>query len=111
MESNMTDKALDPAAFSKVEFPGVYLVEIEVRGYITVEVTAESKEAAREQAGEIVDGWEDDGYPDIDQVWHTSVWETYQKPGLYRILRDGKPFQVSRLTPGDLPREPNERGF
>ena len=107
----MTDKAPRPADFSKVEFPGVYLVEIEVRGYITVEVTAESKEAAREQAGEIVDGWEDDGYPELDQVWDTSVRKTYQKPGRYRISRDGKPFQVTFLTPGDLPREPDERGF
>lgn len=107
----MTKKAPKPADFSSVEFPGVYLVEVTVSGSVTVEITAGTADEAREKASDIVDDWERVGYPELDQVWDTGLGKISQKPTRYRILRDGKPYQVTLLTPGDEPREPDERGF
>ena len=107
----MTDKALDPAAFSKVEFPGVYLAEIKVIGYVQVEVSADDIRAAQAKADDIADTSEETDDVSLDIVMEAKTCNLRQKPSRYRILRDGKPFQVSHLTPGDLPREPDKWGF
>lgn len=106
----MTDKP-DPAAFSKVEFPGEYEVQVEVFGIISKRIKAESQDDAARQAGEWAEKIEESGEAELDEVYGASVDLVTPRRALYRVTQDGMACQVSYLSPGDQPREPDERGF
>lgn len=107
----MTDQTPDPAAFSKVDFPGVYNVEIQVTGTIYIEIEADSPEEAKTKAHEAAEQFETDDEAELDEITDARAVGVMRKPSLYRVLHNGHKMQVSRLSAGDEPREPDERGF
>jgi hypothetical protein len=102
----------DPAKLSFNENPDKYRATIKVVGYVTVDIKAESLAAANKlaaaKAGEMEDS-QDIDY--LDEVEEVEVSYIYKRPDMYRVLRDGLPIQTSQLRVGDLPRDPDERGF
>lgn len=104
----MTDQP-NPDDFSRATFPGVFRVEVEVCGTYTVEVKADSLEAAKEQVLDEIDS--DDYLPEIEEVYSAEIERAWPEPDRFRVMRDGRKYQVTRLEPGDVPREPDERGF
>lgn len=107
----MTDKP-NPADFSVDERPREYDVVISIKGTMRTKIMAESLDEAKAMAEQFADDIAEDREPaDIDDVDDVSVYFGRKIPPMFRVLRDGKPYKVSRLEPGDLPREPDERGF
>ncbi|MCA1490129.1 hypothetical protein I6F11_04245 [Ensifer sp. NBAIM29] len=104
----MTD-APNKADFLVDERPGEYQATFDVRGRITVTIKAGSLEEARAKADAMS---EDDEFglelDDADDV--TVNWVGRPLP-MYLVTRDGRKMKVSRLQPGDVPRQPDERGF
>jgi hypothetical protein len=103
--------APDPSNFSCDERENDYTAIINVRGTIRISIKANCKEAAQRQAEEEVDKMEKEGYVEIDDIDELEVYRTYKDDPMYRVTRDGKSMQVSRLQAGDEPRAPDERGF
>ena len=107
----MTDTP-NPADFSTDEKPTEYNVTISVTGYVWVTINAENLEQAKDAAEKMADKIaEDAGGIDLDEVedaWVNCVWKP---PAMYRVTRDDQKMKVNILSPGDLPREPDERGF
>jgi len=103
----------DESLFSINERDGEYYAEFEVRGRITVRIKAESLDAAKTQADSEEDKlWDESGDEVIlDEVEDVRCAHVAKERRLFRVIRDGKPSQVSWLQDGDLPREPDERGF
>lgn len=107
----MTDQP-NPADFSVNSRPGEYEIRIRVEGEIRRTIKAGSLEEAEAQAEKIADDIaEDREAAELDDVEDVEVASCSRARPMFRVMRDGKPFQVSRLNPGDLPREPDERGF
>ena len=107
----MTDKP-NPADFSVNDKPREYEVRIRVTGEIRRTIKADSLEDAEVQAERIADDIaEDREAAELDEVEDVDIASCSRARPLFRVLRDGKPFQVSHLSPGDLPRNPDERGF
>ena len=48
---------------------------------------------------------------DLDEVQEADVSYVTSEPTMYRVIRDGQAMQVSFLQEGDVPREPDHRGF
>ncbi|MDB5531561.1 MAG: hypothetical protein JWR51_4664 [Devosia sp.] len=101
--------APNPADFSVNERANEYEVRFSVRGEIRLTINAESPEDARSKAEAMT---EDEEFglelDDTDEVRVDHVWKT--RP-MFLVTREGKKMQVSRLDAGDLPREPDDRGF
>lgn len=107
----MTDHP-NPADFSVDERPREYDVEIRIEGTMRKKIMADSLEEARDKAELLADAIAEDAEPaDIDYVYDVSVEDCRKSPTMFRVLRDGRACKVSHLEPGDLPREPDERGF
>ena len=100
---------MDASQFIANEQPNKFDVRISVRGEINVEVEAASLEEAREKANAMA-GDEEFGH-EIDEVTDVRVDSVRKAPTMYLVTRSGRQMQVSRLLPGDLPRQPNENGF
>lgn len=100
---------LDKGLFSVNERPREYEVRFSVRGEIHATVTADSIEDARRKAEAMTE--DDDFGLDLDKAEEVSVGHIWKSKPMYRVMRDGRPMQTSHLEPGDLPREPDERGF
>lgn len=109
--TDTTVQAPNPADFSRDDKPGEYTAEIEVRGRISISIKAESKEDAQRQAEAELDRMEKEGYAEIDDIHDIDLVRMTKDRPMYRVTREGKPWQVSHLEPGDLPREPDQRGF
>ena len=103
----MTDKP-NPDDFSVNERKGEYSVTFSVSSEVRLEFQAENADDARRQAEAMTDEDLIDYIDELDDVEIESVWTL---PKMYRVTRDGRPIQVSYLKAGDLPREPDERGF
>lgn len=102
----------DPALFSVNERPREYEVDIEISGTMTLTVMADSEEDAQRQADEIADKIADDQHDiNLNEVDDLRVGDARKTRPMYRVTRDGAKMQVSRLEIGDLPRDPDERGF
>lgn len=99
----------DPADFSVKERPNEYEVSFRVSGTVTRTIIASSKQEAREKAEQMIDDEDFDG--DLDEAGEVEIDYISKHPDMYRVTRGGKNMQVSHLRPGDLPREPDERGF
>lgn len=107
----MTDKP-NPADFSVNDKPREYDVCIRVEGEIRRKVMADSKAEAEALAESLADDIaEDREVAELDEVDDIKVMSCRRATPLFRVTRDGRPYQVSRLSAGDLPREPDERGF
>lgn len=99
----------NPADFSVNERPNEYAVSVRVTGEITLTLTAESIEDARAQANAKLDD-EEFGL-ELDEVTDARISYVAKTKPMFRVLRDGKKTQTTWLRAGDLPREPDERGF
>lgn len=99
----------DPSLFSINERTGEYRIRFNVRGWIEMTINADSEDDARAKAEAMAED-EDFGL-ELDEAGDVDISYVCKEPTLYRVLRDGKYFQVSRLQPGDLPRAPREDGF
>lgn len=108
---NTIVQAPNPADFSRDDKLGEYTAEIAVRGKISISIKAESREDAQRKAAAEVDRIEKEGYVEIDDIQDIDLRHMSEDRPMYRVTREGKPMQVSHLEPGDLPREPDQRGF
>ena len=107
----MTDKP-NPADFSVDEKPGEYEITIRVEGEIKRAIKADSIEQAEAMAEDMADkiaNGDDDA--ELDDIEDVRVQGVRRAPPMFRVMRDGFAVLTSHLRPGDLPREPNERGF
>jgi hypothetical protein len=110
-EETMADKP-NPADFSVNERPREYDIHIYVEGYVVHKIMADSVDEARSEAARMVEAFEDgQEIPEIDDVSRVKLDRVEKTRPLFRVMRDGQKIQVSWLRPGDLPREPDERGF
>jgi hypothetical protein len=102
----------NPDNFSRAEYPGEFYAEIRVDGIMRVTIKAAAEDEALKQAEALADriaGGEEEFEP--DDVTDVDVWSVWARPPMFRVMRDGQKMQVSRLAPGDEPRDPDERGF
>jgi hypothetical protein len=107
----MTDQP-NPADFSVNDRPREYEVRIRIEGEIRRTIKADSLEEAEAQAEKIAeDIAEDRETAELDEVDDVEVADCRRAKPMFRVMRDSAKMQVSRLSPGDLPREPDERGF
>jgi len=107
----MTDQP-NPADFSVNDKPREYEVHIRIKGEMRRTIKADSLEEAKAQAEEIADDIaEDRETAEIDEVEDVEVASCHRARPMFRVMRDGKAYQVSHLEPGDLPRKPDDRGF
>lgn len=107
----MTDKP-NAADFSVNDRPREYDVRIRIEGEIRRVIMADSLEDAEAQAEAIADDIaEGREFEELDEVYDVEVILCRRATPLFRVMRDGRKSQVSQLRPGDLPREPDERGF
>ncbi len=101
----------NPADFSRNDKPGEYTATIEVRGMIDVSIKAESQEDAQRQAEAELERMEKEGYAEIDDIHDIDLLRITKDRPMYRVTREGASMQVSHLQAGDVPRDPDERGF
>ena len=102
----------NPADFSVNDKPCEYVVRIRIEGEVCRTIKADSLEEAEAQAERIADDIaEDRETAELDEVNDVAVDDCRRATPMFRVLRNGRKYQVSRLSPGDLPREPDERGF
>ena len=107
----MTDQP-NPADFSVNDKPREYDVRIRIAGEMRMTIQADSLEEAEAQAEKIADDIaEDRETAELDEVDNVEVASCRRAQPMFRVMRDGKAYQVSHLAPGDLPREPDDRGF
>ena len=100
---------IDKSSFSIVEKPTEYRARFKVEGEIRMTIEASSIDDARAKAAAMLSqGTFGEELDSVDNVAIDNVWKTAP---MYRVLRDGKAYQVSHLNDGDVPREPGERGF
>lgn len=102
----------NPADFSVNDKPREYEVRIRIEGEIRRTIKADSLEEAEAQAEKIADDIaEDRETAELDEVDDVNVEACRRVRPMFRVMRDGQALQVSHLKPGDLPREPDDRGF
>lgn len=107
----MTDinTAPDPADFSVNARESEFNVSVRFAGSLRLTVEASSASAVEAEVQRMIDSNEIEPMPeDLDQI---DVEYARPCPAMYRVERDGRPMQVSVLRQGDIPREPDERGF
>lgn len=102
----------NPADFSADDRRGEYEVRIYLEGYIKRTIKADSQEDAEAKAEALADDIaEDRETAELDEVDDIEVKSCRRPQPMFRVLRDGKAMQTTRLLAGDLPREPDARGF
>ncbi|MDW9823103.1 hypothetical protein GOC19_02980 [Sinorhizobium meliloti] len=97
------------ADFIADERPGEYEATFSVRGTIRVTIKAGSLEEARAKADAMT---EDEEFGlELDDADDVSLDRVGKTRPMFLVTRDGRSMQVSHLQSGDLPRQPDERGF
>lgn len=104
----MTDLP-NPDDFSKDDRPREFRVCFQVRGEIEMTIDADDEDDARRQAERFAE--DEDFACELDTADDVRVYSVRKSPPMYRVMRDGQKMSVSHLQPGDVPREPDERGF
>ncbi len=99
----------DAANFSVNEKEGEFNAMFTVTGTVRMTIHAADLAEAKRKAREMAEG--ENFEVDLDEADSVTVDHVYKTPRMYRVTRDGGKMQVSRLEPGDLPRQPDERGF
>ena len=108
----MSDTAApNPAEFSRNDREREYEARIDVRGTISLSLKADSQEDAQRQAEAEIERIEKEGFVELDGIDEIEIDHVRKERPMFRVTREGKKMQVSHLDPGDLPREPDERGF
>lgn len=107
----MTDQGTkpNPADFSVNEKEGEFNIMFTVTGTVRTTIQAADLAEARQKAREMADA--DDFDLDLDEADSVDVSHVYKSARMFRVTREGGKVQTSHLQPGDLPREPDERGF
>jgi hypothetical protein len=97
------------ADFIADERPGEYEATFEVRGTVRLTIKAASQDEAEAKAEAMT---EDEEFGlQLDEADEVAVnWVSRPLP-MYLVTRDGRKMKVSRLQLGDVPRQPDERGF
>ena len=102
----------DPTKFSVNDKPREYEATLHVKGTVTFYLKADSQEDADAQAAAIVRKIENGEEPaELDDGADVEAIECTRSRPLFRVMREGTAMQVSRLELGDMPREPDCRGF
>ena len=101
----------NPADFSRNEREREYEAHIEVRGTLSIPIMADSEADAMSQARIELAKIESDGFVEIDTIDSIEIDRVYKERPMFRVMREGKKMQVTHLDSGDVPREPDERGF
>jgi hypothetical protein len=104
-------EAMDHTDFAQNMREGEYTALINVSGTISISIKAESQEDAQRQAMAEVERIEKERYAELDQIDDIELGHVRKDRPMFLVTRDGRAMQVSHLAPGDLPREPDERGF
>lgn len=101
--------------FHKHDKSGEFIVTVEVRGLVSIRLSASSIEDARnvgrDRADTMLEQAEDGTMPDLDDVESIELHHVSQCPDMYSVRRDGKDMQVSSLELNDVPRDLDKRGF
>lgn len=101
--------SIDQSLFSKDEKPGEFQARFKVRGEVIVTIRAENVDDARAKATAMMD--DDEFGLELDDISDISLDHVSKTPAMYRITRDGRKMQANYLREGDLPRDPDDRGF
>ena len=102
----------NPDDFSVNERAREFRATISVSGAMSLTIDAGSEDEAQEKAEALIDQMENEERPvELDMVYDIGLDYVVKVNPLFRATRDGRKMQVSRLEPGDLPREPDEHGF
>lgn len=102
----------NPDDFSANESPNKYRVTLSISGSMDYTLEASSKEEAIRKAEEFADKIAEDVMEaDLDEIQDVVVDHVRNVPTMYRVTREGQAMQVSRLLAGDMPRDPDARGF
>lgn len=103
----------NPELFSRDDRPREYRVVLSVTGTIRRIIEADNLEEAQAKARQLADEIKDDaGLCDmLDEIERVRIDLVRKALPVYRVLRDGEPWQVTHLKETDIPREPDERGF
>jgi hypothetical protein len=109
----MTDVAQspNPADFSRNDKDGEYTAEFFVRGVLSFRIKATSQDDANRQADAELERIENEGFVEVDSIDQIDLRCVAQDRPMYRVMREGKPMQVSLLKSGDLPRDQDQYGF
>lgn len=100
------------ADFSVDDRPREYRAHIRFEGEMVVRIMADSEDEAKQKAEDMADALVE-GTEEIDphEIEIADLKHVYRSRPMFRVIRDGQAMQVSHLAPGDVPREPDERGF
>jgi len=99
----------NPEDFSRDEKPRQYRAHFRVTGDVWADIDADSEGEAQAKAQEMAQS-EGFGF-ELDDLGDVEITCIHKKPAMFRVLRDGREMQVSKLQPGDLPRDPRPDGF
>lgn len=99
----------NPDDFSRDDEPRKYRALFYVTGEVTVDIEADSADEAKARAERMTE--EENFGLELDDVTKINIGHIYKTPPMYHVLRWGKVMRVSRLEPGDEPREPRPDGF
>jgi hypothetical protein len=78
----MTDTKVEtpnPADFSRNDKPGEYTAKIEIRGFVSISIKADSQEDAQRQAEAELERIDKEGYVEIDDI---------EESDLQRVTKD-----------------------
>ncbi|RKQ95458.1 hypothetical protein [Maricaulis maris] len=101
----------NPDDFQRDEQTGLFYATVRFSGSARIRIQADDAEDARQQAENITAAPDPSGWLGPDDVDEAEVDRITPAPTMYLITRNGKPMKATWLEPGDLPREPDERGF
>lgn len=100
----------DQGKFHYYDQPPIFTVNLRVSGTASLTIAAETREEAKAKAREIIE--RDDFEADLEDCDDVDISYISEHPTrMYLITRPESPSTTgtSKLLPGDLPREPNQR--
>lgn len=100
-----------PEDFMVYKREGEFDISFSIRGTISRTIKATSREEAKSIAEAMAYDDDSDELLELDDISDVRVDFVSQKRPLFLVLRDGHPMRVSHLEEGDMPRQPDSRGF
>ena len=95
--------------FLKNERPNEYEARFRVEGDLFVSIEADSLDEAKAKAAAMLD--DEEAMLELDAITDARVDHVWKSPTMFLVNRGGSVMQVSRLQDGDIPRQPDDRGF
>ena len=102
---------IDISQFKVNRREGEFDVRFRVEGEVSRTIKAASLSEAKIKAQEMVEDEDGDDLLELDEIHDARVDWVSQKPDMYLVARGGRKMQVSHIQEGDLPRDPDERGW